>query len=239
MGGCCVGNCCVMNNPVGDFFRDIFSSGSGCGYHPGPSETEQHAKKIADELAEMKEHIRESTERDEAALLDYVNRSMDSFLEELRTLNLKKFGGKSLRIDIEGLKKEKERLKTKVKGHIGDKMDQRLVQTDKELSLILEERDDKKRAKSFDRFVEKIKRQALESLQNEIRKTVNAQSNMVEREIKARISEVEKSLEETSRAYSDILKAKETGGAQLEAQQIKYMYHCELYSLLLEQTEEH
>lgn len=238
-GGCCVANCCVMNNPVGDFFRDIFCSDTGCGYHPGPSETEKHAKKIADELAEMKEHIRESTEKDEAKLLDYVNRSMDSFLEELKGLNQKDFGGKSLRIDIEGIKKEKERLKKQVKGHIGDVMDQRLVQTDKELSLILEERDDKKRANNFDKFVEKIKRQALESLQDEIKRTVNAQSKIVEREINARIQEVEKVLAETERAYSKILQAKKTGGVELEKQQIEHMYCCGLYSLFLGQMEEH
>ena len=63
MGGCCVGNCCVMNNAVGDFFRGIFGGDrGGCGYHPGPSENELHAKKIADELAEMKENIRKSSE---------------------------------------------------------------------------------------------------------------------------------------------------------------------------------
>lgn len=235
--GC--GNCCVMNNPVGDFFRGLFCSDTGCGYHPGPSETELHAKKIADELAEMKAHIRVSTEEDENELLDYINRSMDSFLKELQGLNQKTFGGKSLRIDIEGIKKEKERLKGQVKGHIGDVMDQRLVQTDKELSLILEEKDDKKRAKNFDQFVEKIKRQALESLQNEIRKTVKAQSDVVAREIKARIKEVENTLNETNRAYSEILRAKETGGIQQEEQQIKYMYCCELYSLLFEQMGEH
>lgn len=47
MGGCCVGNCCVMNNAVGDFFRGIFGGDrGGCGYHPGPSENELHAKKL-------------------------------------------------------------------------------------------------------------------------------------------------------------------------------------------------
>lgn len=66
MGGCCVGNCCIMNNPIRDFFEDLFDTGGGgCGYHPSSTETEEHAKKIANELAEMKEKMRESSEEDE------------------------------------------------------------------------------------------------------------------------------------------------------------------------------
>ena len=61
-GGCCVANCCVMNNSVGDFFRDIFCSDTGCGYHPGPSETEKHAREINARIQEVEKVLAE-TER--------------------------------------------------------------------------------------------------------------------------------------------------------------------------------
>ena len=66
MGGCCVTNCCIGDS-IKNFFSNIFGSGSGggCGYHPGPSETEEHAKKIADELAEMVENMSKISEEKE------------------------------------------------------------------------------------------------------------------------------------------------------------------------------
>ncbi len=60
-GGCCVGNCgfCCVFETIKSWFR---CSEGGCGYHPGPSQTELHAKKIADELLQMKHNTRERSE---------------------------------------------------------------------------------------------------------------------------------------------------------------------------------
>jgi hypothetical protein len=238
MGGCCVGNCCVMNNAVGDFFRDIFESGGGCGYHPGPSKTEAHAKKIADELAAMKETIREASEKKESLILDWINKSMNELIQELEKVNRQLFGGKSLNINIAGIRDKNEQLKKEVVGYIGNIMDDRLVLTDKELSVILEEDDDKKRAKNFDAFCQRVQKEALTGLSGKIESTVRKQEEMIKREIQARLNEVDKNMREANKAYTEIVNAKEHDKEKLETMRIKYIYKYELTEILLDQLKD-
>lgn len=191
-----MGGCCVMNNAIGDFFRDIFGDNSGgCAYSPGPSETEAHAKKIADELAEMKEHIRKSSEKNEKMIINNISEAMEELIVTLEKINNNKYGGKNLNINIDGIRKSIESLKKKIIGFIGDFMDDRLVLTDKELSIILEERDDQKRKINFDAFCKKIKGQALDFLIDMIKVTVRQQEKLIRKEIESRLNEVKKNLE--------------------------------------------
>lgn len=236
MGGCCIGNCCVMNNAVGDFFRDIFSpSGGGCGYHPGPSETEAHAKKIADELATMKEGIRKSSEKKEQEIINYINRSMDDLIKLLEKINKKPYGGKILNINIKSIREKNEDLQKEVIGYIGNMMEDRLVLTDKELSVILEERDDKKREKNFDAFCTRIQKQALSGLSRKIESTVRKQEEMIRKEIKFRLSEVDKSMQAATKAYTELIDVKEKDESKMEETRIKYIYQYELTEMLLDQ----
>lgn len=237
MGGCCVGDCCIMDNPIGDFFRDIFGGGSGggCGYHPGPSETEAHAKKIADELAVMKENIRKSSEEKEKNIINYINKSMNDLIQLLENINKQKYGGKTLNINIKGIKEKNQDLVKEVVGHIGNIMEDRLVLTDKELSVILEERDDKKRERNFDSFCERIQGEALEGLSKKIESTVRKQEEMIAKEIKLRLEEVDKSMQEAMKAYTEILTMKEHDNSELEKIRIKHIYKNELTNIILDQ----
>lgn len=236
MGGCCIGNCCVMDNPVGDFFRNIFSCSEGCGYHPGPSKDELHAKKIADELAAMKETTRKSTEKKESELIDYINSSMNNLLDELETLNEQDFGGRSLNLNIGGIKAKNDMLKSQVKGHIGRALDERLVLTDRELSIILEEKDDKKRGKRFDEFVVRVKQNAVKSLRVTIERTVDQQKQLIQSEIEARLNEINSSLDRIEHEYTDALNNRSQGGTTSEKKQLECIYKTELLELLLEQV---
>lgn len=235
MGGCCVGNCCIMNNAVGDFFRDIFGGDGGCSYHPGPSETEAHAKKIADELAEMKASIRESSEKKEQDIINYINRSMNELIKLLEDVNKKKYGGKSLNVNIGGIRDYNEALKKEVVGYIGNIMDERLVLTDRELSVILEERDDKKRNKNFDAFCRRIQKQALDGLRKKIESTVRKQEQMIRQEIESRLKEIDGSMKEITKAYTDIVEVKEKDESQMAETRIKYIYQYELSQILLDE----
>lgn len=227
-----------MDNPIGDFFRDLFCSDTGCSYHPGPSKTEQHAKKIADELATMKEHMGKSAAEDEARLLNYVNANMDQFVNELTGVNERDFGGKSLEIDLDGIRSAREKLKSEVTGHMSEIYNERLVQTDKELSLILKEDNDKTRAKNFDDFVQSVRSAALRSLQQTITETVEEQSRRVEEAIQLRMGEVEATMQEVNRTLSDILADKMSGGADLQRKQAGFLYDREVYEILLDELGE-
>ena len=63
---------------------------------------------------------------------------------------------KSNNINISGIRANNEDLKKEVNGYIGNIIDERLVLTDKELSVIFEERDDNKRKKNFDAFCKRV-----------------------------------------------------------------------------------
>lgn len=240
-GGCCIGNfsCCVGDFHLPCIFDSGCCVGNSCcvGNAPGPSESELHAKKVADELAVMKEKISESTSKQENVILDYINRSMDTFMGEIEQLNKQSFGKESLNINTSAIKEKNEELKRHVVGCVGDVMNMRLVQTDKELSTILEERDDKKRKKNFEKFIERIKKGALETFKKEVEKTVHEQSKVVSDEISTRKAEVNKRLEESIEELTAIMDVKNQSSSELEKKQIEYMYQSSLCELLLSEVE--
>ncbi len=231
------GGCCIVDNLVIDFFRDlgdeIFTP--SCGYHPGPCETEDHAKKIADELAKMKEEIRESSEKLEQKIIDYINKSMTGLIQQLENINKEQYGGKSLNINIKGVRQQNEDLKKEVVGYIGNKMEERLVLTDRELSVILEEQNDKKRKKNFDDFRVRIQKQALTGLSKKIEATVRKQEDMIRKEIQLRLNEVDKSMKEVTKAYTEMVDIKSQDESKMEEARIKYIYRYELADILLDQ----
>lgn len=228
------GGCCIMDNPIGDFIRDIFCSDSCCvGNSSGPSDSEQHARKVANELAEMKEHTRESSVKTEKKIMSYINSTMDSFMNDIDKLNKQTFFGEKLDINTEAIRDKNEKLNNQVVGCISNIMDTRLVQTDKELSTILEEKDDKKRKKNFDDFVGRVKKDALNDLKVKIEKTVKAQSEVVSKEIKTRQKEIDFKMQESIKEMTNIMEMKEKSETELNKKQIEYMYQSSLCDILL------
>lgn len=222
---------------AGDFIGGVFGDffGGSSGYHPGPSENESHVKKIADELAEMKEKVRKRSEKQEEKILKYINQSLEQLIKGLENVNHQEFGGKTLNINIENIKRQYEYLKNDVVGFIGNEVDGKLVLTDSELSVILKERNDRKRNKSFDDFCKKLERQVTEKLSRKIESTVKKQEKIIRTEIEIRLNEVNRSMEEAQKAYTEILKIKEQDESKMAETQIKYMYQYELSEILLDQ----
>lgn len=194
-------------------------------------------KKVAEELAEMKEKSGKSSSEIEQKIMDNINCSMDSFLIEIDKINQQDFFGEKLNINTKVIREKNEQLNRQVVGCISSVLNTRLVQTDKELSTILEERDAKKRKANFEKFVEKIKKQAVNKLRIEIDKTVNAQSEVVSKEIKARQKEVDARMEESIRELTEIMEVKEKSESELKKKQVDYMYQSALCDLLLAEVE--
>ena len=235
-GGCCVGDfCCVGLCCVFDFCGD-----SGCcvGNAPGPSESETHAKKVAEELAKMRESTSASSKEQEEDLIDDINISMKAFLGIIEELNKKRFDGESLRINIDLIKEKNEQLKKQVVGSISEVLNSRLVLTDKELSAILAEKDDSKRKKNFEAFVQRVKKEALKKLKQNIEKTVAEQSKIVSDEIETRKKEVNQQLNETVKELSEIVEIKKKNSSDLEKKQFEYMYQCALCNILLDENDD-
>ena len=240
-GACCVGDflgCCIGDFHLPCLFDSGCCVGNSCcvGNASGPSESEQHAKKVADELADMKERIHVSTSQQENEIIDYINQSMNVFMKEIEQLNKQSFAGEYLKINTSAIKKKNEELKSRVVGCVGNVMDERLVQTDKELSAILEERKDKKSKKNFEAFIKRVKKDALEQFKKEVEKTVASQSKVVSDEIRIRKKEVKKRLEESIKEMTAIMEIKEKNDAELVKKQIGYMYQISLCDFLINEA---
>lgn len=240
-----MGGCCIADNPVADFFKEtirdfkntVLCSDSCCvGNAPEPSGSELHARKVADELAMMKEKSRESSQRLERELMSYINTSMDAFLAEIDKLNHQSFFGEQLNISTKVIREKNKSLNRQLVGCVSKVVNTRLVQTDRELSTILAEKNDKKRKANFDAFVDRVQKQALSQLRTEIEKTVQAQSEVVSGEIKARQKEVEARMEESVRELTEIVELKEKRSAALGQKQIGYMYQMCLCECLKKET---
>lgn len=213
-------------------------SKSSDSYRPSAAITVESSKSEAEKLAELKAGCRNVTEKKEKQILDYINESMDELFKILENVNKQSFGGKILNINVAEIKSKNDNLKKEVIGCIGNYIDGRLVLTDKELSKILEERNDKKRKKKFDIFYEKIREQAVERLKSKIEITVHKQEEIIRKEIRSRLSEIDKKMRETTKAYEEILHMKEEqDDEKIEEKQIQYCYEYELAEILLEQIE--
>ena len=162
---------------------------------------------------------------------------MNSFMVEIDKFNQQSFFGEKLNINTKAIREKNEQLNRRVVGCISSVLNTRLVQTDKELSAILEERDDKKRKANFERFVERIQKQAISKLRIEIEKTVKAQSEVVSKEIKTRQKEVDARMEESIKELTEIMAVKEKSDLDLKKKQINYMYQSALCDLLLAEVE--
>jgi len=228
------GGCCIMDNPIGDFFRG-FSSSGGSSYSPSANLSMDHSTKIANELEKMKENIRKETEKDEQMLIEYIGRSMVSFLRELSMINENTYGGKKLNMNIDGIKEENAKLAKSVRGHIGRVYDARLNLKDPELSVILEERDDKKRKKNFKEFCIKLKREAIFSLRKKIEETVQKQNELVQSEIRQRLNEVEKNMAAMQAEYEALLSSRQADKVKAEQMQVNHMYQYTLFEFLQKQ----
>ena len=218
---------------IGSMFSDSSSSSN---YTPKASVTAAHSKSNADMLAELKANVRGDTEKKEKKILESINQSMDAFLDQLKKINNQTFGGKTLSINITEIKNKNDALKKEVIGFIGNYMDDRLVLSDPELSKILKIGDDKKRKKEFDLFYKNLQKQAIQKLKNKIESTVHKQEEIIRKEIQNRLTEVDKNMQEASKAAVEIFRMKEEQeDAKIEEKQIQYCYQYELAEILLEQ----
>ena len=237
MGGCCVGDCgfcCVVDCGfccIGDFS----SCSDGCSYHPEENKTEAHATKIANDLAAKMPKWRENAEKEENEVIEDINAQMSQYINMLKEINQQNYGGKKLNINIGLIEQNIAKLKNEIVGFIGRKLEDRLVLTDKELSLILKEPDDTKRAKNFEAFYNKVRKDAILKLIEKIEDTIPKQSSMIDTVIKNRLSEVQVSMDEALAAYSEVRDLKEKEDSGLEKKRVEYMYQCALCDIILDQ----
>lgn len=222
----------TIRDGIVGFFDDIrygISTPSSC-------TTADHSKNIADELAEAKEKFRVKSEELETKVIDSLNLSMNQFLLQIEKINSQDFGGRSLNLNIEEIKRQNEDLKKEVVGTFSDYLDNRFVLTDSELSVILEETNDKKRDKKFKKFQSKVFARAIDKLTEKLEKTIAKQKKMIRDKFQNRLDEVDKKIHSAMKTYNDILNTKSLKG-DMGVEQIKNIYKYELAYILSLQLE--
>ena len=228
---CCVMNCglcCIVDCCIGDFCSD----GGGCSYSPSRNNSDSSANKIANELAKMKKKYSTSSEKEEKDIAKVVGENMNEFIGWVKNINETKYGGRSLNINIKGIEEKRQELLKQIVGCIGNKMNERLVLTDKELSVILKEPNDETRKENFENFCKKVQEEAKEKLKKKIVSVVEAQQEMVQKEIKNRLDEVTRSMKDSQKELENVVKASNKGTKEKEAEQLKMMYKHAIYDLL-------
>lgn len=229
--GCCVGDCCVMDCGFCCVFD--FSSSSGCGYHPTTNDTTDHSTKIANELGVMKERAHEEGAKIGNEAFSNINQFMSQFITYLKKINDTTYGGRKLNIKIDIIEKEFEKLRLEVTEFIGQRMDDRLVLTDKELSVILEEMDDEERSKNFEAFYTKIHKKAVLDLSVKVEEVIAKQFSIVDSEIRNRLKEVNISMKAALNEYEQAEILKKENSIELSKKYMDSMYKITVADLLL------
>lgn len=233
--GCCIGDCCVFDCGfccIMDFCSERESS---CSYHPQEKITVDHSKKIADELAAMKKRAAEEGRQIGDEAFNNINQYMSEFIQHLRKINSGTYGGKKLNIKMDVIEQEIDKLRNEVSNFIGDRLNDRLVLSDSELSIILEERNDKKRSKSFDDFYTRVHKKAVLDLVGKIEEVIAKQFAMVDTEIKTRLKEVDSSMKDALKSYNEAEKLKEQQDNSLAKKQIDCMYKVTVADIMIDE----
>lgn len=241
MGGCCIGDCCVTHCGFCCVFDCCIGKSNCCvGEHATPSNSssskkhqeEDHAAMIANELAEMRSRSASEARRQEEEVIAETNKTMEEFIKWIQDKNKEKYGGRSLNINIERIKELNEQLRKKIVGFIGKRINDKIVDTNPEVSTILSERDNSKRKKNFDEFYQARMRDAIRELIVAIETSVREQSDSIEREIQNRIKELNNTMTEETRALEDLKRLKEQENSRVAEKQVEYMYYINLCDIM-------
>lgn len=229
--GCCVGDCCVLDCGFCCIFDSC--SDSGCSFTSPINNSIDHSKIIAAELDEMKKRAHTEGEKDCNEAFTLINQFMNPFIEYIKKVNENTYGGKKLNIKVDIIEQEFEKLRQEVIHFIGNRMEDRLVLTDSELSVILDERDDEERTKNFNAFYEKVHKQALLDLSDKIEEVITKQFSIVDAEIGDRLQEVNQSMKMALEEYEQAEKLKKENSSELKEKEINSMYKITIAEILL------
>lgn len=239
-GGCCIGDCgfcCIADCGfccIGDFFsgcNDKGCSDRGCSDAPQANKEDQDARRIANHFAEYKEGVRRRSEKEEKYILKEVTEELEELIEQIRQLNRTEYGGKTLDINVDRIRKEQSLLEAEVMGSIVSVLDERLVITDAELAPILKETDDQKRTERYDAFLKKLQDEARENLCRSVRETIEKLKEIVRDEINGRIAEVNQSMKDSDDALREI-QAEQGDAKKTEKTRVKKMYELAILDFI-------
>lgn len=230
-GGCCVGNCCVMACCVGDgiktFVKSLFgkSSGSSSG-----GRTESHDTNTADlemtvkvqyALNEFRTDTQSRSAKLENEIVKESREYLDEFISDLRRYNKLRYGNHRLNINIKSIERENRKTEDTIHGFIVKRVSKRISLDDSECENILKMDAGKAKEDALDVFYKKVLKEAIAELSDELRNSMEAQTDNVEDKIQQRIDSIVDICETKAEEFERIKEVKESDEAEIEKEQLR------------------
>lgn len=231
-GGCCVGDCCVVNlasavNAVKRFFG-FGSSGSDSGGRTESYDSEKASLeatvRVQAALTEFKTDTQSRSGKLEDEILKASRESLDSFIDDLKKYNKVKYGNQSLNINIEHIQRENRKTEDLIHGFIVKRVAKRISLDDSECSEILKLSPGKEKTQKLDEFYKKVLREAVSELSKKLREIMEDQTDTVEDRIQQRIDSIVDLCEAKQREFSNMKDIKSKDESEMEQQQMKYSH---------------
>lgn len=227
-GGCCIGNCCIGNCCIGNFNCCVInfkkhSSGSSSGGSTGSINTDdlEMTIKVQQALNEFKTDTQSRSEKLENGIVQESREYLDEFLADLRRYNKIKYGNKKLNINLNSIERENRKTEDKIHGFIIKRVIKRISLDDEECVGILKMDAGKAKEDALDNFYKKVLKEAVSELSNELRNSMEAQTNNVEDKIQQRIDSIVDICEAKAEEFERIRQVKEADEAEIEKEQIR------------------
>jgi hypothetical protein len=171
--------------------------------------------------------------------MDYLMKHIEDMISEMSKLNeIKSADGYSLNLDTKYLTQKLIDTKNSLTNYISDKVKTRLVLEDCELSIILLERNEKKRNKGVNDFYNRVFNNAQSELISKIKDAVREQCSLVKDQINKRKEEIARSIVKQEGLINDVnRKYKEESSKQPELVDCMFEISCaDILSKKLEES---
>ncbi len=254
-GGCCIGNCCIVDIPccVGDFpcidtprgCLDLFgkhkkddddhertSSGSRSGgqtgsYNPNTTNLENTIK-VQHALTDFKTDTQERSTQLENKVIELSRKKLDVFIDELRDCNNIRYAGRSLSININHIERENRKTEDTIHGFIVKRVAKRISLDDSECLEILKLNPGKEKEEQLDQFYRKVLKEAVLELSDELRHSMETQTDNVCDTIQHRIDDIVETCEAKTAEFERIRQVKASDGEKIEHEQIRLSHFIAL-----------
>lgn len=236
-GGCCIGNCCIGNCCIGNIvgkIKEIFgkSSGSSSGgrtesYDANTADLEMTVK-VQHALTEFRTDTQARSIKLENDIVKESREYLDAFVGDLQRYNKIKYGNSKLNINVRSIERENRNIEDKIHGFIVKHVSKRISLDDSECENILKMDAGKAKEKALDDFYKKVLKEAVSDLIDELRHSMEKQTDNVGDKIQQRIDSIVEICENKAAEFNRIREVKEADEADIEKEQLRLSHFIAL-----------
>lgn len=227
-GGCCIGNCCIGNCCIGNFclnFSRKKSSGSSSGGHTDSFDSNtanlEMTVKVQAALNEFSTDTQSRSAKLENEIVKESREYLDEFISDLHRYNKLRYGNQRLNINIKSIERENRKTEDTIHGFIVKRVNKRISTDDSECLEILKMDAGKAKEDALDTFYKKVLKEAVAELSDELRNSMEAQTDNVEDKIQQRIDSIVDICETKAEEFERIKEVKESDEAEIEKEQLR------------------